>query len=99
MSHASLFYRILRLGLAENLAYRMSGKIHVDGLLDNLSKYASNIERLELGWDPETLRYSDKSQKCIDTLRVRCLKLKSLILWLVSTFCYTLANLLIIILS
>ncbi|ROT77137.1 putative F-box/LRR-repeat protein 7 isoform X3 [Penaeus vannamei] len=73
--------RILKLGLAENLAYRMAGKIHVDGLLENLSRYGAKIERLELSWDPETLRYSDKSQKCIDTLRVRCLNLKCLVLW------------------
>ncbi|XP_037795359.1 F-box/LRR-repeat protein 7-like [Penaeus monodon] len=72
--------RILKLGLAENLAYRMAGKIHVDGLLENLSRYGAKIERLELSWDPETLRYSDKSQKCIDTLRVRCLNLKCLVL-------------------
>ncbi|XP_042875790.1 F-box/LRR-repeat protein 7-like [Penaeus japonicus] len=72
--------RILKLGLAENLAYRMAGKIHVDGLLENLSRYGTKIERLELSWDPETLRYSDKSQKCIDTLRVRCLNLKCLVL-------------------
>ncbi|XP_045608130.1 F-box/LRR-repeat protein 2 isoform X2 [Procambarus clarkii] len=72
--------RILRMGLSENLAYRMMGKIHVDGLLDNIATYGQNMERLEISWDPDSLRFSDKSQKAIDTMRVRCLRLKCLVL-------------------
>lgn len=72
--------RILRMGLPENISYRMPGKIHVDQLLDNISNYGKNLERLELSWDAETLRFSDKSQKAIDTLRTKCLKLKCLVL-------------------
>lgn len=77
-----LFYhgRILRLGLTEGLSYRLLGKIHVDGLLDNIANYAHNLERLEMSWDPDSLRFSDKSQKAIDTMRVRCLRLKCLVL-------------------
>ncbi|XP_064080312.1 F-box/LRR-repeat protein 7-like isoform X2 [Macrobrachium nipponense] len=72
--------RILKMGLTEGLSYRLMGKIHVDGLLDNIARYGQNLERLELSWDPESLRYSDKSQKAIDTMRVRCLRLKCLVL-------------------
>ncbi|XP_045103463.1 F-box/LRR-repeat protein 2-like isoform X2 [Portunus trituberculatus] len=71
---------ILRLGLSEALSYRLMGKIHVDGLLDNFANYAQNLERLEMSWDPDSLRFSDKSQKAIDTMRVRCLRLKCLVL-------------------
>lgn len=31
-------------------------------------------------WDPENLRFSDKSQKAIDLLRVKCLKLRCMVL-------------------
>lgn len=72
--------KILKMGLVEGLAYRLMGKIHVDGLLDNIARYGQNLERLELSWDPDSLRFSDKSQKAIDTMRVRCLHLKCLVL-------------------
>ncbi|EFX89789.1 hypothetical protein DAPPUDRAFT_94666 [Daphnia pulex] len=56
------------------------GMSEVDQLVDCIAQNCSQLERLELRWDPETLRYSDKSQKAIDTLRVRCLRLKCLVL-------------------
>lgn len=31
-------------------------------------------------WDPENLRFSDKSQKAIDLLRVKCLKLRCMVI-------------------
>ena len=55
-------------------------QVLVDQLVDCIAQNCSQLERLELRWDPETLRYSDKSQKAIDTLRVRCLRLKCLVL-------------------
>lgn len=61
-------------------ADRMSTKIHVDQLVDAIANNCPILERLELRWDPETLRFSDKGQKAIDTIRVRCLKLKCLVL-------------------
>ncbi|KAH9629900.1 hypothetical protein HF086_008191 [Spodoptera exigua] len=49
-------------------------------LMDGIANSCPNLERLELRWDPENLRFSDKSQKAIDILRVKCLKLKCLVL-------------------
>ena len=55
-------------------------KVLVDQLVDCIAHNCSELERLELRWDAETLRYSDKSQKAIDMLRVRCLRLHCLVL-------------------
>jgi len=57
---------------------RLGVNIHVDQLMDGIANNCANLERLELRWDPENLRFSDKSQKAIDILRVKCLKLKAL---------------------
>jgi len=68
--------RILVMGTTD----RMSAKIHVDHLVDAMSKNCPHLERLEFRWDNDTLRFSDKNQKAIDMLRTKCLKLKSLVL-------------------
>ncbi|GAU92075.1 hypothetical protein RvY_04208-2 [Ramazzottius varieornatus] len=59
---------------------RVSSKIHVDQIIDCVAVNCPQIERLEIRWDPETLRFSDKSSKFIDTLRVKASKLRSLTL-------------------
>lgn len=59
---------------------RLGVNIHVDQLMDGIANNCPNLERLELRWDPENLRFSDKSQKAIDILRVKCLKLRALVL-------------------
>lgn len=59
---------------------RLGGNIHVDQLMDTIGSSCPALERLELRWDPENLRFSDKSQKAIDMLRVRCPKLRGLVL-------------------
>uniref|UniRef100_A0ABD2X6X4 F-box domain-containing protein n=1 Tax=Trichogramma kaykai TaxID=54128 RepID=A0ABD2X6X4_9HYME len=59
---------------------RLGVNIHVDQLMDGIANSCPNLERLELRWDPENLRFSDKSQKAIDILRVKCVKLKCLTL-------------------
>ncbi|OXA45785.1 F-box/LRR-repeat protein 7 [Folsomia candida] len=59
---------------------RLSTKIHVDQLMDTIAHNCAILERLELRWDPEALRFSDKGQKAIDIIRVRCLKLSCLVL-------------------
>ncbi|XP_074105592.1 F-box/LRR-repeat protein FipoQ [Cotesia typhae] len=68
--------RILVMGTQE----RLGVNIHVDQLMDGIANNCPNLERLELRWDPENLRFSDKSQKAIDVLRVKCIKLKCLVL-------------------
>lgn len=59
---------------------RLGVNILADQLMDSIAKNCLVLERLELRWDPDNLRFSDKSQKAIDTLRVKCLKLKCLCL-------------------
>ncbi len=70
------FARILVMGTTD----RLSTKIHVDQLMDAIANNCGNVERLELRWDPEALRFSDKGQKAIDIIRVKCLKLSCLVL-------------------
>ncbi|XP_050534766.1 F-box/LRR-repeat protein 2 isoform X2 [Daktulosphaira vitifoliae] len=59
---------------------RLMGNILVDQLMDGIATNCPKLERLELKWDPDNLRFSDKSQKAIDIFRVKCLKLKCLVL-------------------
>lgn len=48
--------------------------------MDGIANNCPVLERLELRWDPDNLRFSDKSQKAIDILRVKCLKMRCLTL-------------------
>lgn len=57
---------------------KLGGNILADQLMDSIAHNCPIVERIELRWDPDNLRFSDKSQKAIDTLRVKCLKLKCL---------------------
>lgn len=59
---------------------RLGVNILVDQLMDSVARNCPNLERVELRWDPDNLRFSDKSQKAIDTIRVKCLKLRCLCL-------------------
>lgn len=59
---------------------RLGVNILVDQLMDGISNNCVNLERIELRWDPDNLRFSDKSQKAIDFIRVKCLKLRCLVL-------------------
>ncbi|XP_034484785.1 F-box/LRR-repeat protein fbxl-1 isoform X1 [Drosophila innubila] len=68
--------KIIVMGTAEKLGVN----IHVDQLMDTIASSCGNLERLELRWDPDNLRFSDKSQKAIDILRVKCLKLRCMVL-------------------
>lgn len=43
-------------------------------------KFSWLKRRFLFRWDPENLRFSDKSQKAIDLLRVKCLKLRCMVL-------------------
>nr|CAG4643855.1 EOG090X03ZI [Lepidurus arcticus] len=70
--------RILVMGMPEGCCQKIHQKVLVDQLVDCIAQHCPNLERLEVRWDPDTLRYSDKSQKAIDTLRMRCLRLRCL---------------------
>nr|CAG4638366.1 EOG090X03ZI [Cyclestheria hislopi] len=72
--------KILVMGMPEGCCPKIHQKVLVDQLVDCIALNCPELERLELRWDPDTLRYSDKSQKAIDTLRMRCLRLKCLVL-------------------
>lgn len=45
-----------------------------------IAQNCPNLSRLEIRWDDETLRFSDKSSKFIDVLRMKCLRLHSVVL-------------------
>nr|CAG4650062.1 EOG090X03ZI [Sida crystallina] len=72
--------KILVMGMPEGCCPKIHQKVLVDHLVESIAHSCFELERLELRWDPETLRFSDKSQKAIDTLRMRCLRLKCLVL-------------------
>nr|CAG4645448.1 EOG090X03ZI [Lynceus sp. MCZ IZ 141354] len=72
--------RVLVMGMPEGCCSKIHQKVLVDQLVDVISSNCFHLERLELRWDRDTLRYSDKSQKAIDTLRMRCLRLRCLVL-------------------
>ena len=71
---------ILIMGMAEDCCPKVTAKIHIDQFIDSLAANCPKLRRLEIRWDDETLRFSDKSSKFIDVLRMKCLKLHSMVL-------------------
>lgn len=65
---------------------RLAGNVLIDQLMDGIANNCPRLERLELRWDPENLRFSDKSQKAIDTLRVKCVHMKCLVIRYLTLF-------------
>ena len=49
--------RILKMGMPLDCAGRMQTKIHVDQLTDTIALNSRFIQRLELSWDSENLRW------------------------------------------
>ncbi|KAG1708487.1 putative F-box/LRR-repeat protein C02F5.7 [Nymphon striatum] len=72
--------KILVMGMPEGCCQKIHQKIHIDQLMDGIANNCLHLERLEIGWDMETLRFSDRSSKSIDLCRVKCLKLRCLAL-------------------
>ncbi|KAI6187581.1 F-box domain-containing protein [Aphelenchoides besseyi] len=72
--------RVLVMGIAEDCCPKVTAKIHIDQFIDCIAQNCSHLTRLEIRWDDETLRFSDKSSKFIDVLRMKCLKLHSVVL-------------------
>lgn len=57
--------RILILGMPEGCCQKIHQKIHIDSLIDAIANSCQKIERLEIRWDPETMRFSDRSNKAV----------------------------------
>ncbi|XP_076308269.1 uncharacterized protein LOC143223757 [Tachypleus tridentatus] len=72
--------KILVMGMPEGCCQKIHQKIHVDSLMDGIANNCDQLERAEIRWDQDTLRFSDRSSKAIDSIRVKCLRLKSLVL-------------------
>jgi len=72
--------RVLVMGIAEDCCQKIAAKIHVDQFIDCLAQHCARLTRLEIRWDDDTLRFSDKSSKFIDIMRMKCMKLHSLVL-------------------
>uniref|UniRef100_A0A9J2P1N5 F-box domain-containing protein n=1 Tax=Ascaris lumbricoides TaxID=6252 RepID=A0A9J2P1N5_ASCLU len=72
--------RVLVMGIAEDCCPKVIAKIHIDQFIDCIAQNCPHLCRLEIRWDDETLRFSDKSSKFIDVLRMKCLKLHSVVL-------------------
>ncbi len=68
------------MGIAVDCCPKVTAKIHIDQFIEVIANNCQKLERLEIRWDSETLRFSDKSSKFIDILRMRCLRLRSLVL-------------------
>uniref|UniRef100_A0A0N5A3I4 F-box domain-containing protein n=1 Tax=Parastrongyloides trichosuri TaxID=131310 RepID=A0A0N5A3I4_PARTI len=71
---------ILVMGIAEDCCPKVNAKIHIDQFIDCVAQNCPKLTRFEIRWDDETLRFSDKSSKFIDVLRMKCLKLHSMVL-------------------
>lgn len=68
------------MGMPEGCCQKVQSKIHIDSLIDGIANHCSEIERLEACWDAETLRFSDRSSKAVDSIRLRCPRLRCLVL-------------------
>lgn len=48
---------------------KISTRIHIDQILEACAQECSKLERLEIQWDQETLRWNENSSKFIDHIR------------------------------
>ncbi|KAF5401102.1 F-box/LRR-repeat protein 7 [Paragonimus heterotremus] len=72
--------RICVLGTSHGWFFKYNTRVHIDKILEGFSARCPNLEALEIQWDPATIRFSDKSRKFIDRIRLKCPRLKSLTL-------------------
>ncbi|RTG90100.1 uncharacterized protein DC041_0010356 [Schistosoma bovis] len=75
-----LFGWVCVLGASHGWFYKYNTRVHIDKILESFAGYCPNLEALEIQWDPDTIRFSDKSRKFIDRIRIKCPRLKSLTL-------------------
>lgn len=67
--------KILVMGMSVGCCQKIHQKIHIDSLIDAIANRCQFIQRLEVSWDSETLRFSDRSSKAVDLIRLKCLEL------------------------
>ncbi|CAF4241080.1 unnamed protein product, partial [Rotaria sp. Silwood2] len=72
--------RILIIGTAHSWFKQATRRIHIDQILEACAVHCPRLKRLEIQWDPETLRFGENSSKFIDHLRIRCTNLLSFVL-------------------
>ncbi|XP_067950564.1 F-box/LRR-repeat protein 2-like [Watersipora subatra] len=72
--------RIVSLGQCHGWFYGNLARVHIDQIINAIATYNRKLVRLEIQWDPDTIRYSDKSSKFIDLLRMRCSNLRTVAL-------------------
>lgn len=72
--------RILVMGMPVGCCQKIQQKVHIDSLIDAIANKCQHIQRLEVSWDSETLRFSDRSSKAVDLIRLKCLKLSCWVL-------------------
>lgn len=63
--------RILVTGTSHGWFKKINTRIHVDQILEACALECSKLERLEIQWDEETLRWNENSSKFIDHIRYR----------------------------
>lgn len=61
--------RVCVLGASHGWFYKYNTRVHIDKILESFAGYCPNLEALEIQWDPDTIRFSDKSRKFIDRIR------------------------------
>ncbi|UYV60540.1 hypothetical protein LAZ67_1001448 [Cordylochernes scorpioides] len=72
--------KILVMGMGDSCCLKIHQKIHIDSLIDCIANCLPELERLEIQWGMSTLRFSDRSSKAIDFIRMRCPRLQSWVL-------------------
>lgn len=72
--------KILVMGMPVGCCQKIHQKVHIDSLIDAIANRCHFIQRLEVSWDSETLRFSDRSSKAVDLIRLKCLKLSCWVL-------------------
>ncbi len=72
--------RIATMGTPLGWFKKIATRIHVDQIIESFAMNCPFLERLEIQWDPETIRFNENSRKYIDHLRLRCGRLKSFVL-------------------
>lgn len=63
------FFRILVIGTAYGWFKKINTRIHIDQILEACAQECQKLERLEIQWDEDTLRWNENSSKFIDHIR------------------------------